>query len=86
MRIRLLMVATVGVAALVFAVAAAGGAIPGSSYQWQQPGSAPVSTPHAQPQLSFGSGLLTGPQYASTSSYSWAQPGTAPVSVPNAQP
>jgi hypothetical protein len=86
MRIRLLTLATVGAAALVFGVASAAAGVPGSSYQWQQPRSAPVYSSGAQPQLSFGSAPSTGPQYASASGYSWAQPGTAPVSVPSAQP
>jgi hypothetical protein len=83
----LLTATTVGLAALFLAAPAVGatGAPPGSSYQWQQPGSAPVYTPSAQPQLALAVSPLVGLHYAS-SSYAWAQPGTAPVSVPDAQP
>ncbi len=82
---RLLFPATVG-AAVFFGTVATAGAVPHSSYQWQQPGCAPVSTPCAQPQLSFSPAPLIGLRYTSSSTYSWAQPGTAPVFAPDAQP
>ncbi len=84
MRNRLLALAVVGATALSVAIASAGAFVPGSSYQWQQPGTAPVITPHAQPQLHATVSML-GVRYAS-SSYLWTQPGTAPVSTPHAQP
>jgi hypothetical protein len=85
MRKRLLTLAIVGAAALMFATASVGGAVPGSSYHWQQPGTAPVTTPYAQPDLQYTAVPLLGLQYAH-SGYSWAQPGTAPVYTPHAQP
>lgn len=85
MRNRLLALAIVGATALFFAIASAGATTPGSSYQWQQPGTAPVTTAHAQPQFSYATGSFHGLRYAS-SSYAWTQPGTAPVSTPHAQP
>jgi hypothetical protein len=85
MRNRLLTLATVG-AAVFFGAVATAGATPGSSYQWQQPGCAPVTTPCTQPQVSSSPAPLTGLRYTSSSDYRWAQPGTAPVYTPDAQP
>ena len=85
MRNRLLTFALVGAGALMFASASVGAAVPGSSYHWQQPGTAPVTTPYAQPELPYTAVPVLGPQYA-YSGYSWAQPGTAPVYTPHAQP
>ena len=86
MRKCLLALPAVGAAALFFGIAPAAGTIPGSSYQWQQPGSAPVHTPYAQPRLSSASASSSGLSLASSSAYVWAQPGTAPVHLPDAQP
>ncbi len=86
MRIRLLVLATVGAALFLGAVSAAGATPPGSPYQWQQPGCAPVYTPCAQPQLSFAPAAAIGLLTTSSSHYSWGQPGTAPVNTPDAQP
>jgi hypothetical protein len=86
MRKCLLVLSAVGGAVLFAGIAPAAGAIPGSSYQWQQPGSAPVRTPHAYPRVPFAPARLTGSQEASSSAYIWSQPGAAPVSAPNAQP
>jgi hypothetical protein len=78
---------TAGLMTLFLAApAAAATATPGSSYQWQQPGCAPVSTPCAQPQSINAPVSQTGLQYASSAAYAWTQPGTAPVSVPDGQP
>jgi hypothetical protein len=85
MRNRLLTLAIACAAALTFAIASVGAAVPGSSYQWQQPGTAPVTTPYAQPELQYTAVPVLGAQYAHLG-YSWAQPGTAPVSTPHAQP
>jgi hypothetical protein len=85
MRKRLLLLVTV-VAAVFLGFAATAAAIPGSSFQWQQPGCAPVYTPCEQPQLSFAPVAQSALRYASASDYSWAQPGTAPVTTPDAQP
>ena len=85
MRIRLLTLAAVGAVALFVAVATAG-AFSRSSYQWQQPASAPVTNPGAQPQLSFVPVALAGLRATSSSHYLWGQPGTAPVNTPDAQP
>jgi hypothetical protein len=77
---------TAGLMTLFLAAPAAGTTgPPGSSYQWQQPGCAPVTTPCAQPDRTLGPLSSTGTRYAS-SAYAWAQPGTAPVSVPHGQP
>jgi hypothetical protein len=86
MRKCLLALTAVGAVMLFFAVASAAGTIPGSSYQWQQPGSAPVRMPPAQPQLPRVQVRLTGLQEASSMAYVWTQPGAAPVSPPDAQP
>jgi hypothetical protein len=86
MRIRLLSLASVAAAALFGAVATAGATAPGSSYQWQQPGCAPVTTPCAQPQASSTPVTVIGLRYTSLSHYLWTQPGTAPVNAPDAQP
>lgn len=74
MRARLLALAAVAAAALSVGVAAAAGFVPSSSYEWQQPGASPVTTPYAHPQQPFPT--PTRPAYAS-SSYVWVQPGTA---------
>lgn len=76
MRARLLALAAVAATALSVGVAGVSGGIPSSSYHWQQPGTAPVSTPHAQPQLSW-TPAPTGLQEALASGYVWVQPGTA---------
>ena len=86
MRIRLLSLAAVGAAMFFGAVTAAGATPPGSPYQWQQPGCAPVYTPCAQPQLSNAPAPVTGLGITSSSQYAWTQPGTAPVITPDAQP
>jgi hypothetical protein len=84
MRTRLLSLALVA-AATFFGAASTAGAIPGSSYQWQQPGCAAVNACCTQPQLSLGS-HVTGLAYTSSSSYAWTQPGAAPVVAPDSQP
>ena len=88
MRIRLLSLATVTAATLFGAVGTAGATPPGSSYQWQQPGCAPVTTPCTQPQAAVAPApvSLIGLRYTSASDYYWTQPGTAPVNTPDAQP
>ena len=85
MRTRLLSLSVVGAALFFGAVTAAGATPPGSPYQWQQPGCAPVSTPCAQPQLSIAP-APSGLRFTSSSTYVWTQPGTAPVIAPDAQP
>jgi len=85
MRTRLLTLTVVTVATF-FGAASTAGAIPGSSYQWQQPGCAAVHQCCAQPQLSLGSTHVTGLEYTSSSSYAWTQPGAAPVVAPDSQP
>ena len=65
--------------------APASGLVPGSDYQWSQPGTAAVSTPSAQPPASvpitpLALGAVPG------SDYRWSQPGTAAVTTPSAQP
>lgn len=76
MRARLLALAAVAATALSVGVAGAAGGAPSSSYCWQQPGTAPVYTPDAQPALSFCA-PATGLQWAQSASYVWVQPGTA---------
>lgn len=83
---RLLTLTAVGAAALFSGVAPAAATVAGSSYQWQQPGTAPVHTPQAQPQVSFVPAPPGGIRYSPSSAYFWSQPGTAPVNVPDAQP
>lgn len=83
---RLLTLTAVGAATLFLGVAPAAATSFGSAYQWQQPGTAPVYTPQAQPQLSFAPVPSSGIRYSGSSAYVWSQPGTAPVSVPDAQP
>jgi len=56
----------------------------GSAYVWAQPGTAPVSTPHAQPPAWIPIGPVTA--FHPVSGYTWAQPGTATVSAAHAQP
>ena len=86
MRTRLLSLALVVTFALLGAVSATAATLPGSSYQWQQPGCAPVHSCCTQPQLSFAPTQLLGLRLAASSSYRWTQPGTAPVYTPDAQP
>jgi hypothetical protein len=57
---------------------------PGSAYAWAQPGTAPVSTPNAQPPAWIPIGATAA--FQPVSDYAWMQPGTAPVATPNAQP
>jgi hypothetical protein len=66
------------------APAAANSSLPGSGYAWAQPGTAHVSTPHAQPPSWIPIGSV--PAFHPVSGYAWAQPGTAPVTTPGAQP
>jgi len=75
MRARLLALAAVATAALWVGVAVAAGGAPVLSYHWQQPGTAPVTTAHAQP--SFSIQTVAGSQYAASSSYVWVQPRSA---------
>ena len=90
MRIRFAVLLTL-VTAAVLGPAAGGAATllpPGSSYIWAQPGTAPVSTPFAQPPAWIPlaaptSGAVPG---VVDLAYAWAQPGTAPVNLPFAQP
>jgi len=72
-------------AAAVSALSAAGASAsmpPGASYAWAQPGTAPVTTPFAQPAIPTASAVAP---WAGMS-YAWAQPRTAPVTTPFAQP
>jgi hypothetical protein len=74
------------VAALIFASVAVALASQGSSYSWAQPGTAPVSTPFAQPPariLSPAAARVSA--VALSSGYVWAQPGAVSASAPSAQ-
>lgn len=84
MRKRLLILpAVVAVTAFVGAANATPVAPP-SSYCWQQPGTAAVVTPDAQPALPVASCVDW--QAVVDQAYPWAQPFTAPVGVPFGQP
>ena len=78
--------------AFAAALAVSGGALastslPGSDYHWAQPGTAPVTTPSAQPPASIPIAASTRIPTAAGlgSGYQWAQPDTAPV-TPSGEP
>jgi hypothetical protein len=86
MRIRLLAVPAATVGACLIVPAAAAQAPPGASYQWAQPGCAPVASPYSQPRVSFTAPAQVVLASPAVTAYFWAQPGSAPVQVPDAQP
>jgi hypothetical protein len=68
------------------AVALSATGAPPVTYQWQQPGTAPVTTPFAQPPAWIPLAELPATPAAAAGGYQWQQPGTAPVTTPSAQP
>ncbi len=84
MRIRnaVLLAALAALVSVLSAAGASASTLPRANYAWAQPGTAPVTTPYAQPAIP----TATAAAPWAGMSYAWAQPGTAPVTTPFAQP